>query len=180
METARIAARPRCCPRPSVVSGVSVAVGVLTVTNRRTGIQLSADGIRIGAVSRVRRRRRGDLPWGSAQRGEVFFCPWDGVQRAMVVTDAGALKEAGGLRKPPVRLGVLWAPFAKAALLIEIDKRRAVFPEFREPDWSRPFFRPYHPGPFSQSRIWYAPTRRPELLRLALARYAPAQYQPSP
>lgn len=154
--------------------------GVIFLMNFRTGIQVSGDGIRIGAVSRVRRRPRRNLPWGNAQRKEVFFCPWNAVHRAAVVTDRTTLKDAGRLRNPAVKLGVLWAPFAKAALLIEIDPRYAVFPQFREPDEKRPFFRACHPGPFRRSLIWYAPTKRPEELRAVLARHvAPPRYESS-
>lgn len=150
--------------------GVLVTV-VIIAANFRTGIEISADGIRIGAVNHTRKQPRRSLPWGDAQRKEVFFCPWNAVQRAAVVTDRTALKSAGRLRNPGVKLGVLWAPFAKAALVIEIDPRSAVFPEFREPDQKRPIFRPYHPGPFTPSSIWYAPTKRPDDLRRVLAQH---------
>jgi hypothetical protein len=135
------------------ISGEMFA-GVIIGANFRTGIQVRGDGIRIGAVSHERRRSRRSLPWGDAQRKEVFFCPWDGVHRAAVVTDRATLKAAGRLRSPGVKLGVLWAPFAKAALVLEIDPRYAVFPQFREPDEKRPIFRTYHPGPFRPSAIW--------------------------
>lgn len=157
-----------------------IFAGAIIGVNFRTGIQVSADGIRIGAVSHVRRRPRRNLPWGDAQRKEVFFCPWNGVHRAAVVTDRTTLKDAGRLRNPAVKLGVLWAPFARAALLIEIDSRYAVFPRFREPDEKRPIFRAYHPGPFHPSLIWYAPTKRPEELRVVLVQHvAPPRYESS-
>jgi hypothetical protein len=143
--------------------------GVIIGANFRTGIQVSEDGIRIGAVSHVRRRPRQNLPWGDAQRKEVFFCPWNAVHRAAVVTDRATLKDAAGLRSPAVKLGVLWAPFAKAALLIEVDPRYAIFPRFREPDEKRPIFRAYDPGPYHLSPIWYA---RPSA-RKNSARYWP-------
>jgi hypothetical protein len=165
---------------PAIGTVALVISAVIIGANFRTGIQVSADGIRIGAVSHGRRRPRRNLPWGDAQRKEVFFCPWNAVLRAAVVTDRTTLKDAGRLRGPAVKLGVLWAPFAKAALLIQIDPRYAVFPQFREPDEKRPIFRAYHPGPFHPSPIWYAPTKRPEELRAVLAQHvAPARYESS-
>ena len=136
-----------------------------------TGIQVSDDGIRIGGVSRVRRPGR-DLPWGDAQRKQVFCCPWDGVRRAAVVTDRATLRDAAGLRKGrAVKLGVLWAPFARAVLLIEVDPRAVVIPEFRPPDTERPFFRSGHMVGNELSPVWYVPTRRPEALRAVLAQH---------
>jgi hypothetical protein len=144
---------------------------VITVMMWPTGIRVSVDGIRIGGVSRARRPSRG-LPWGDGQRKQVFFCPWDGVRRAAVVTDRARLRDAADLRRGPgVKLGVLWAPFARAALLIEIDPRAVVVPEFRPPDSERPFFRPAHLVGNALSPVWYVPTRHPEALRAVLAQH---------
>lgn len=174
-------------PSMSIVPAVGIMGLIVTVAllgiGFRTGIRVGEDGIRIGAVNHVRRRPRRNLPWADAQRKEVFTCPWSAVRRAAVVTDKATLKAAGKLRLPPVTrggrrvlpLGVLWAPFTKAALLIEVDPRQAVFPEFREPDLKRPLFRPYHSALARPSAIWYVPTRRPAELRAILARHvAPA------
>ena len=144
-----------------------------------TGIQVSTDGIRIGGIGRRRRPGR-DLPWGDAQRKQVFFCPWDAVRRAAVVTDQATLRNAADLRKGrAVKLGVLWAPFARAALLIEVDPRAAVIPEFRPPDTERPFFRSAHMTGNELSPVWYVPTKRPEALGTLLAQHVgPARSDP--
>jgi hypothetical protein len=90
----------------------------------------------------------------------MFFCPWNAVYRAAVITDRTTLKDTARLRSRAVKLGVLRAPFAKAALLIEIDPRYASFPQFREPADKRPIFRAHHPVPFHPSPLRYAPTKR--------------------
>jgi hypothetical protein len=138
------------------------------------GIRVGGDGIRIGGV-RGRPRPRKSPPWADYQRRQVLFCPWDAVRRAAVITDKPALRDARSLsRQGVIRLGVLSAPFTRAALLIEVDPDRVVLPEFREQDIDRPFWRPAHMAPVEVSAVWYVPTRHPDALRAALAQQAPS------
>lgn len=153
--------------------GILVAV-VLTVIAWPVGIVVDRTGIRIGGVSRAARGTR-DLPWAEQQRKQVLFAPWGTVRHCAVITDKSVLHDAGDLRNGGarvVKVGVLWAPFAKAGLLIEVDPDRVVVPRFREPDNHRTFWRPAHRGIPKVSPVWYVPTRRPEDLRAALAQYA--------
>lgn len=138
------------------------------------GIRVGGDGIRIGAV-RGGPRPRKNPPWADYQRRQVLFCPWDAVRRTAVITDKPALRDARSLsRQSVIRLGVLSAPFTRAALLIEVDPDRVVLPEFREPDTDRPFWRPAHTTPVEVSPVWFVPTRHPGALRTALAQQAPS------
>lgn len=152
------------------------------------GIRLTCSGVRIGGVRRAARRQARDggdprkPPRARAQRGEVFFCPWQGVQRAEVVTDEAELRklkrhraidtaDARGRRVPVLALGRLWAPHMKAALVLTVDLSVASVPEFRPPDARRYWFKFSDFTPFRPSPVWFAPTRHPEALREALARF---------
>lgn len=140
--------------------------------NWPVGIRIGGDGIRIGGV-RLRPRPRKNLPWADWQRRHVFFCPWEGVRRATVITDKPALRDTRRLsNRDIIRLGALTAPFTRAALLIEVDPDRVIIPEFREPDTERQFWRYSHLTPVESSPVWYVPTRRPDVLRAVLAQHA--------
>lgn len=160
--------------------GLPVAVGTiglftiiaLTVMAWPVGIRIDDDGIRIGGVRRTRRPGR-RLPWAGQQRREILLASWSAISAAAVITDKAGIREAGDLRKGDVvRLGVLWAPFARAALVIEIDPARVALPRFREQDITRPFWRPARLAPVRLSPVWYVPTRHPGALRAALAQHA--------
>lgn len=136
------------------------------------GIRIDGDEIRIGGVRRARQPGR-TLPWADSQRGQALRVPWRAVRNTAVVTDQPGLREAGDLRKGgAVQLGVLWSPFARSALLIEVDPDRVILPKFREQDIDRPFWRPAHRAPVRLSPVWYVPTRRPDALRAALVQHA--------
>ena len=153
----------------------SVVMIALIVKARPVGIRVGGDGIRIGGVHRAAGRAGSALPWADHQRKQVLFAPWDAVRRVAVITDKPALRDARSLsRQGVIRLGVLPAPFTRAALLIEVDPDRVVLPEFREPDTDRPFWRPAHMAPVEVSPVWYVPTRHPGALHTALARQAPS------
>jgi hypothetical protein len=153
----------------------SVVMITLIVKARPVGIRVGGDGIRIGGVRRAAGRAGSALPWADHQRKQVLFAPWESVRRVAVITDKSALRDARSLsRQGVIRLGVLSAPFTRAALLIEVDPDRVVLPEFREPDTDRSFWRPAHMALVEVSPVWYVPTRHPGALRAALAQQAPS------
>lgn len=141
-----------------------------------TGIRIDGDGVRIGGVRRWERKpnrtRRRKAPPASFQHYHVFSCPWRGILALEVTTDR---KRLGQLHKTAHRapsknlratgggpvvgfyLGMLTAPFAKAALVIEIDPEYAQFPTFR--DVQALFASTSQAG--TRSTTWVVPTRRP-------------------
>lgn len=145
---------------------------VLMAKNWPTGIRIDSDGIRIGGL-RSHPRLRKNLPWADWQRRHVFFCPWDAVRSATVITDKPALRDTRRLtNRETIRIGALTGPFTKAALLIEVDLDQVTMPEFREPDTGRQMWRYSHLAAVEKSPVWYVPTRHPEALRAALAQHA--------
>lgn len=154
-----------------ITAGICGLVFALTflLKNWPVGIRIGDDGIRIGAAGR-RARPAGQRPWSDYQRWHELHAPWDAVRRTAVITGRPALRDARSLsRRNSNRIGVLTAPFTRAALLIEVDPRLADVPDFREPDEHVPFFRLGHTTPFEDSPVWYVPTRHPDALRAALA-----------
>jgi hypothetical protein len=149
-------------------------------------IRIDSEGIRIGGLRRAERRaRKGieqkypELP--SNQRRQVFFCPWDAVRRVEVVTDRDELKklrwaapDIGWKRIKTVRLGRLWSPYMRAALVINLDPDRASFPWILQADeefdrgWLGTMRTNREPV---RSPVWIAPTRHPDELRTALERH---------
>ena len=157
------------------------AFGIISlVINRPVGIRVTAGGVSIGGVHRQHRRQGhhsgdpGSLPPASAQRTQVFSCPWPAIRRIEVVTGRTRMKELARARRDGgmLALGALWAPFMTAALVIQVDLSHAAIPDFRPPDTGRHWFKPSRPDPFLVSATWYAPTRHPADLRAALT--APA------
>jgi hypothetical protein len=67
------------------------------------GIVMDAEGIRIGGIRRAAKRARKQGRDINRQRGEVFFCPWEAVQRMEVVTDRRELKK---LRQAAPDIGI--------------------------------------------------------------------------
>jgi hypothetical protein len=159
-----------------------IATGLL-YRNWPTGIRIDEREVRIGAVRS--HRAQGRTPTVTHQNWGVFVCPWAAVRTLDVVTDPRRLRE---LRTSPrfytlsnrwgkpramtaCMLGVLTAPFMKAALVIELDADAASAPAVR----SALFF-PNKPGrPLyttlraEVSPVWVAPTRRAEALRAFVA-----------
>ena len=146
----------------------------LLITNWPTGIRVDAAGIQIGGIRRAGRRGRagaGRLPPASAQRRAVFFCPWDDLHLAQVVTDRRELRRLSRLGRGGTitRLGLLWSPFMRAALVMRINPYAVSAPEFRPPDPHRYWFRVARLRTYALYSVWLAPTRRPDALRAALA-----------
>ena len=150
---------------------------IATVINRPVGIRITTSGVSIGGIRRPRRQHGGHhsgdpgaLPPATAQRTQVFSCPWPAIRHIEVVTDRGRMKElARSWRNGrTMTLGTLRAPFMTAALVIQVDLSHATVPDFRPPDTRRYWFKPSRPGPFRVSPTWYAPTRHPAELRAAL------------
>jgi hypothetical protein len=156
--------------------------GGLALRNWPTGIRITAGDIRVGAVRSARAERR--RPTVTHQNWAVFTCPLDGVRGLRVETDPAAIRRI--LRAPEFftlsnrwgkprqmgrcKLGVLSAPFMRAALVIELDGGWAHFPATRPA-----FFFPNTPGrPFrtrlvpDESLTWVVPTRHPERLWAAV------------
>jgi hypothetical protein len=153
--------------------------GVLLMYVWPTGIRLDDSGVRIGGVRWADRhpgRRRRRRPVAPGQRYWVFSCPWDGVRAITVITDPAVLKElhrrSWGGRRAGLRtlLGVLGAPYMRAALVIKVDLRQATFPHFSD---KRGLLYGFVPAPGSIQRrepwpYWAVPTRRPDQLWAAL------------
>lgn len=151
--------------------------GIIAVAiNRPTGIRVTTDGVCVGGVRRAHQHAHGrqsphELPPASAQRTQLFCCPWPAIQDLEVITDRGEVRKLAKTRHNDglLPLGKLWAPFMKAALVIQVDLRHASVPEFRPPDTRRSWFKVSRPGAFVVSPVWFAPTRHPAALRAALA-----------
>jgi hypothetical protein len=150
--------------------------GIIAVTvNRPTGIRVTTDGICVGGIRRAHRhaherKHPQALPPASAQRTQLFCCPWPAIQHLEVITDRTEVRKLAKTRHNDglLPLGKLWAPFMKAALVIQVDLRHATVPEFRPPDTRRYWFKVSRPGAFAISPVWFAPTRHPAALRTAL------------
>jgi hypothetical protein len=148
------------------------------------GIRVDAAGIRIGGIRRAARiADETKKPWTSApvqHRREVFFCPWGAVQRVTVVTDKDELKKLRrasqdfgfGKINPVVSVGRLWSPLMRAALVINLDTDRVVFPLFLErgEQLHKKLGTYTNKRGYYRSPVWITPTRHPDRLRAALER----------
>ncbi|WP_328319026.1 hypothetical protein [Streptomyces sp. NBC_00388] len=172
---------------PGIILGFlgSVSLGGLHLAeDRPIGIRVDAAGIWIGGIQRTERlRARGEargtkLPRARAHRRQVFFCPWAAVQRVEVVSDPKEIRKIAKLGRDvgssrldtatgTIKLGLMTAPYMRAAVIINVDLAGVNVPEFRAPQ-ERSFFKPSSPQRFAPSPIWCAPTRHPEKLRAAL------------
>ncbi|WP_405671015.1 hypothetical protein [Streptomyces sp. NBC_01530] len=174
-----------------VILGVfgSVSLGGLHLAEKRPiGIRVDAAGIWIGGIQRAERMRvagktQKKLSRAGAQQRQVFFCPWDAVQRVEVITERKEIRKIAKLGEGvgasrsevatrAIKLGLLTAPYMRAVLVLNVDLSAAVIPEFRPPV-ERSFWKSGSPQRFAPSPIWCAPTRHPEQLRTALAHLAP-------
>ncbi|WP_370148767.1 hypothetical protein [Streptacidiphilus sp. EB129] len=150
--------------------------------NWPTGIRIDEVGVRIGAVRSRSAAQR--TPTLTRQNWGLFECPWQGIEGLRVVTDPKVLRE---LQRSPgfhtlsnrwgkpramttCMLGVLSAPYMRAALLIDVDPAQARVPAARMVS-----FYPNLPGRPLRTRlrgepgpVWVVPTRHPDRLRLAL------------
>lgn len=152
-----------------------------------TGVRIDGTGIRIGGVRGAERHRAGHPgsqtsrrkpPPPSYQCYHVFSVPWTGVQSLTVVTDR---KELRRLRKEgrggPIsgvkargmvigfRLGMMVPPFARAALVIDVDLESADFPEFRN---VKSLTAQATSQVGTRSSTWAVPTRHPDQLQMVV------------
>ena len=154
----------------------------LLYRNWPTGIWLDGLEVRIGAVRSPGAAHR--TPTVTHQSWGLFTCPWSAVQAARVVTDPAELRQfrtssryhtltnrwGSSARMTGCKLGVLPAPFMRAALVIDVDPTVATTPQCRPAR----FFGNGLSGRLSRviqpdlGATWVVPTRRPEALRTAL------------
>jgi hypothetical protein len=161
--------------------------GALAYRNWPTGIRITGDELRVGAVRSARAVRR--RPTVTHQNWGLFTVPLVGVRHMTVETDPAVIRR---LKKSPdyftlsnrlgksrtvtgCKLGVLTAPFMRSALVVELDSGWARFPATR-----RAVFFPNEIGrPLrtfltpEESLTWVVPTRHPERLREAVAQWLP-------
>jgi hypothetical protein len=159
-----------------------IGIGML-YRNWPTGIRIDDTGVHIGAVHSARAARR--TPTVTHQNWGRFGCPWSGIGTLTVVTEPSELKRirtspqyltlSNRWAKPRTAtrcmLGVLTAPFMRAALLIEVDPEQASVPETRAASFfpntiGRPFRTRLEPQVAS---VWVVPTRHPDRLRQAIS-----------
>lgn len=155
--------------------------------NSTAAYEEDESGITFGAI-RSRRAKAGKRhPTVNHQSRGIFHCPWPAVVTVRVAADP---VEVQRLKKSPnfytlnnrwgpprgmthCSTGVLSSPFMRAALVIEIGSG-TTYPELRNAKFFDNFVR--H-GYFSRwmhpmlSATWVVPTRRPEALAAALARW---------
>jgi hypothetical protein len=171
-----------------VIALLGTWFGIIAVAiNRPAGIRVTTDGVCVGGVRHEHQRHargRKDpraLPPASAQRRQLFCCPWPAIQHLEVITDPAEVRKLAKSRHGDglLAVGRLWAPFMTAALVIQVDLKHASVPEFRPPDTRRYWFKVSRPGSFVISPVWFAPTRHPAALRAVLAqRNDPATRRP--
>lgn len=143
------------------------------------GVRIDAEGIRIGGIRYAERYPNRDLPRKSPppsfQCYHVFFCPWEAVRLLELTTDRKKLRElkrastSASTRGVKARagvaigfyLGMLVAPFMRAALVIHVDPERAQFPAFRVQQALAVATSQIG----AKSSVWVVPTRRPDELR---------------
>ena len=155
----------------------------LLYRNWPTGIRIEADGIRAGAIGSARAERR--RPRVTHQAWGLFSCPRSAVLGARVVTDPAEIKAlrtgraydtlnthwGSRTHMTHCNLGVLIAPFTRAALVVDVDLGAITAPMARP---SRMFGNGLRGSMSRQitpqlSPVWVVPTRHPDALRQALA-----------
>lgn len=174
-----------------------VMIGIsLLYRNWPTGVRLDTTGITIGAIHSPRARRRS--PTVTHQSWGLFTCPWSQVRTARVVTDPSELRAlktsplystltnrwgtrrvGGSSTMTTCKLGVLTAPFMRAALVIDLDFGMAENSQIRPARYfgngiGRSVSRLVRP---EMSTTWIVPTRRPNDLGQALEAMSAAGLQ---
>ena len=105
----------------------------LVYRNWPTGIRFDASAISIGAIGSARAARR--TPTVNHQSRGLFTCPWPAVESVRIVTDRAELRRmknspsfytftnrwGGKAGMSHCNIGVLAAPFMRAALVIDVD-----------------------------------------------------------
>lgn len=169
---------------PATLIGVAVMVGwALAYRSWPTGIRIDVSAITIGAVT----VKEQDLKWldptAYHQAHGVYSCRWQGVDNARVVTDKAELRAIAKSReyytftnrwaaRPAMtrcKIGVLTAPFMRAALLVDVHPSAVTATPVRpvkaysisRGDFPR-LIRP------ELSLTWVVPTRHPQALEQAL------------
>lgn len=160
----------------------AISIGLL-YRNWPTGIRIDRSTVTIGAIGSSRAVRR--TPTVSHQAWAVFTCPLANVRSARVVTDPREIRLlkkspqyytltnrwGGRLAMTHCRLGVLSAPFMRAALVLDFDAAEGTEPKVRPARY-------YTNGKGGRMSVvikpapghtWVVPTRHPERLRRALA-----------
>lgn len=165
-----------------VLFGLFLVPISLLYRNWPTGISINDSGVSIGAVGSARAARR--RPTVSHQSWGLFTCPWEAVEAVQVVTDRAELRDiqnsaqyytfnnrwGGKAGMSHCNIGVLTAPFMRAALIIEVNPFAVAASEIRPAR----YYSNFKDGRFSHlvrpqlSPTWIVPTRRPETLGAAL------------
>jgi hypothetical protein len=160
---------------------IMIASGLL-YRNWPTGVLIDESGISIGAVRSAEAAAR--TPTVNHQSWGLYSCPWPAVLGLRLVTDRNELRQMGNLpqyytltnrwsNKRGMRhcnIGVLAAPFMRAALIIEVNPSAVTATEIRPAR----FYTNYKDGQLSHlvqprlSPTWVVPTRHPEALSAAL------------
>lgn len=154
--------------------------------NWPTGIRIDESGITIGAITS--RRARSRRPTVYHQSWGIYTCPWAWIQDAQVVSSPEAVRAAakgyhtlnnqwgGNLSMTRCDIGVMTAPFARSALVVEVWPLKVTgtavragrgYTNFRDGHLSRKFVP-------QMSTRWIVPTRQPSAVDAALRRYRPA------
>jgi hypothetical protein len=175
---------PEALTGPAVVA---VLVGsALAYRCWPTGIKIDESGIAIGAVTTPEREMKWRHPTVYHQAWGVYSCSWESVSHARVVTERAELRAIAkspayytftnrwGPRPAMTRcmIGVLTAPFMRAALVVDVLPSGVTATEVR-PGKAYSVSRSYYSRVVRPelSLTWVAPTRRPEALAQALKRY---------
>jgi hypothetical protein len=160
---------------------VMIYTGLL-YRNWPTGIRIDESAISIGAVASARAARR--TPTVNHQSWGLFTCPWPAVEGARIVTDRAELRQmkhqprfytftnrwGGKSGMSHCQIGVLAAPFMRAALVLDVDPLAVTATPVRPAR----YYSNLKNGRLSrriQSQIsptWVVPTRRPGALSKAL------------
>lgn len=175
---------------PATLIGVAVVAVMIgfAVAYRSwpTGIKVDESGITIGAVAVANRDLKWLNPTAYHQAYGVYCCRWQGVDDARVITDKTELR---AIAKSPeyytftnrwasrpamtrCKIGVLTAPFMRAALVVDVRPSaitatkvrpakaysisRGEFPRLIEPELGL---------------TWVVPTRHPDMLRAAIEQH---------
>jgi hypothetical protein len=188
-EAASIALTPLVSGIFSALAGGFVAAilvcGGMVTRSWPTGIRIDDSGITIGAIHSRNAATRTPTVW--RQAWGIYTCPWEAVRTTRVVTDPAVLRQ---LAKSPdyytltnrwggkfdmtyCNIGVLSAPFMRAALVAEIDPSQVtgtnVLAGIGYEGYKRG--RRDRRVPPRMSSVWIVPTRHPQALEEALKQF---------
>lgn len=172
---------------PAALTGLAVVVvlvgSALAYRSWPTGIKIDPSGIAIGAVTTPEQSLKWRKPTVYHQASGVYSCPWQSVHSARIVTDKDELREIAKSpayytltnrwgAKPDMthcNIGVLTAPFMRAALVIELHPSGVTATEVR-PGKAYSLSRASVPRLIRPelSPTWVVPTHHPEALERVL------------